>query len=390
MNRAVQSWISEQRGRIVADTLRKLSFDVSSELLPSLLEALENCFHEDESEQVRIIQEWMQRNKAELSRPIQEWSTLVTLLKQQIIAALKDHLPADIVLSELVAIDKSMTLAMGQISRVAENRSQRDMLDQMIMLKEQISMLEKNRKRFIHLSAHELKTPLTLLEGYAKMIREQVPAEDLQMGLYLGGVDNGIERLRNIISDMVDVSLITSGNFTITRQPLSLDTVLQKVLRNVSRDFRGRSVDVQVVPFDKNYVVLGDPDRLVQAFFKLVSNGVKYTPDGGKVTIELANLNKMSKTADKRPMIDIRISDTGVGISNQVLPKIFEPFTGDGDINLHSTSKTKFMGGGPGLGLPIAKGVIEAHDGTLWVESEGYDHVACPGCTFHVELPILE
>lgn len=332
----------------------------------------------------------MQRNKAELNRPIHEWSTIITTLKLQILGALKDHLPANIVLAEFGPIDKSMTLAMGQISRIADNRSQADMLDQMIMLKEQISMLEKNRKRFIHIAAHELKTPLTLLEGYTKMINEQLEAEDLQLAMYVGGIDNGIERLRGIINDMIDVSLITAGNFAITRQPLSLDSVLTKVLRDIDREFKSRHVDVHVVPLEHNPIIMGDPERLVQAFFKLVSNGVKYTPDGGTVTIEMFSLVKRSKSAGKRPMIDVRISDTGVGISNQVLPKIFEPFTGDGNINLHSTSKTRFMGGGAGLGLPIAKGVIEAHDGNLWVESDGYDHVACPGSMFHVELPIVE
>ena len=390
MNRAVHTWIIEQRMRIVNDTLRKLPFDVTSDLVPSLLETLEDCFDKEDSEQTRLIQEWMQRNKEGLNRPIHEWSTIISTLKQQIISCLKDQLAAEIVLSEFTTIDRTMTLAMGQISRVADNRSQADMLDQMIMLKEQLSMLERNRKRFIHLAAHELKTPLTLLEGYTKMFHDHLGPDELQLSLYLGGIENGIERLRDIINDMIDVSLITSGSFKITRQPISLGSVLTKVLNNINREFRGRSVDVQVVPLEKNHVVMGDPERLVQAFFKLVSNGVKYTPDGGTVTIDLVPLTRRSNSAGKHPMIDVRISDTGVGISHQVLPKVFEPFTGDGDINLHSTSKTKFMGGGPGLGLPIAKGVIEAHDGTLWVESSGYDYVACPGSTFHVELPIVE
>ncbi len=390
MNRAVHSWITEQRPRIVKDTLRKLPFDVSKELIPTLLETLQLCFDKEDAEQTQHIQEWMQIHKDDLNRQIHEWTTIITTLKQQIIASLKDHLAADIVLSEFSTIDKTMTLAMGQISRVADNRSQADMLDQMIMLKEQLSMLEKNRKRFIHLAAHELKTPLTLLEGYAKMFHDHLEADDLQLNMYLGGIENGIDRLREIINDMIDVSLITSGSFTITRQPIALGSVLTKVINKINREFKGRSVRVEVIPLEKNHVVMGDPERLVQAFFKLVSNGVKYTPDGGTVTIDLVPLARRTKSAGKHAMIDVRIADTGVGISHQILPKVFEPFTGDGDINLHSTSKTKFMGGGPGLGLPIAKGVIEAHDGTLWVESDGYDYVGCPGSTFHVELPIIE
>lgn len=390
MNRALQSWIGEQRQRIVTDAVRKLPVDFPYPLLESLLITVESCIELDESEQNYMIEEWMQQHKGDLHRPIEEWVTIINTLKQQLLAALKNHLPAEIVLAEFGPIDKAFTTAMGQIGRVADNRSQADMLDQMIMLKEQIAMLEKNRKRFIHVAAHELKTPLTLLEGYAKMLREQIPPGDLRTALYLGGIDNGTERLRSIINDMIDVSLISSGRFTITRQPLSLDSVLSRVIRGINREFKSRQVDLEILPVEKTHLILGDPERLVQAFFKLVGNGVKYTPDGGCVTIEAIPIMSRSKNSEDRPMIDVRISDTGVGISNQNLTKIFEPFTGDGAVNLHSSSKTKFMGGGPGLGLPIAKGVIEAHGGNLWCESDGYDHEACPGSVFHIELPILE
>lgn len=386
MNRALKSWINQQRTRITQDTLRKLPFHLSTSLLVDLVETLEVAFGQNNSEQIKLVQEWMRHYKMELNRPIEEWSVLLCTLKQQIIHALKDHLPADIVLSEFLTLDKTFTIAMGQIGRIANNQSQADMLDQMIMLKEQISMLEKNRKRFINVAAHELKTPLTLLEGYSKMLRENVRPDDLQTAIYLGGLDSGTERLRSIINDMIDVSLITSGSFSITRQPLSLDSVLTQVIRNINRDFASRNVAVSVEELTHNHIVMGDPERLVQAFFKLISNGVKYTPDGGQVIIQTVH----SKFGSQGPMIDVQIADTGVGISSQNLPKIFEPFTGDGDVNLHSSSKTKFMGGGPGLGLPIAKGAIEAHGGTLWVESDGYDSVACPGSVFHVELPVLE
>jgi signal transduction histidine kinase len=390
MNRALQLWIKEQRSRIIQDTLRKLPFGFSATLLSNLIETLEAAFDQNDSEQTRLIQRWMQQHKSEIHRPIEEWATVLTTLKQQIICSPRGHLSSDIALSEFATLDKTFTFAMGQISRIANNHSQADMLDQMILLKEQISMLERNRKRFIHVAAHELKTPLTLLEGYSRMLRENISPDDVQNELYLGGLDNGTDRLRSIINDMIDVNLITSGSFTIARQPTSLDSILTRVMRGINRDFISRNVAVHIEKLTRNHMIMGDPERLVQAFFMLISNGVKYTPDGGVVTIDAVKLMKQSRSKVKGSIIDIRIADTGVGISNQNLPKIFDPFTGDGDINLHSSSKTKFMGGGPGLGLPIAKGVIEAHGGSLWVESEGYDSIECPGSIFHVELPVLE
>jgi signal transduction histidine kinase len=86
--------------------------------------------------------------------------------------------------------------------------------------------------------------------------------------------------------------------------------------------------------------------------------------------------------------VEITITDTGIGIDPEFHSRIFEKFGRLGNVSLHSTGKTKFKGGGPGLGLSIAKGVIEAHGGTIWVESDGYDEIRCPGSTFHILLPL--
>jgi signal transduction histidine kinase len=84
----------------------------------------------------------------------------------------------------------------------------------------------------------------------------------------------------------------------------------------------------------------------------------------------------------------VTVTDNGIGISVEDQETIFEKFGQLGNVSLHSSGKTKFKGGGPGLGLPIAKGIIEAHRGTIWVESEGHDENGFPGSTFHVLLPI--
>ncbi len=85
---------------------------------------------------------------------------------------------------------------------------------------------------------------------------------------------------------------------------------------------------------------------------------------------------------------DIMVIDNGIGIDPENLTRIFGMFSTIGDSSLHSSSKTKFRGGGPGLGLFISKGIIEAHGGNIWAESPGYDDVACPGSTFHIMIPM--
>jgi signal transduction histidine kinase len=126
-------------------------------------------------------------------------------------------------------------------------------------------------------------------------------------------------------------------------------------------------------------MIFGDEERLYQAFRNLISNAIKYTPDGGKVAVDGRKLPGF---------IEVTISDTGIGIDPEDHTLIFEKFGRLGNVSLHSSGKTKFKGGGPGLGLPITKGIVEAHGGSVWVESSGYNEVDCPGSVFHVLLPI--
>jgi signal transduction histidine kinase len=110
----------------------------------------------------------------------------------------------------------------------------------------------------------------------------------------------------------------------------------------------------------------------------LLENAIKYTPNHGRIFIDGRTLPGF---------IEVTVSDTGIGISLENQALIFNKYSQD-EPSLHSSGKTKFKGGGPGLGLPITRGIIEAHGGTIWVESPGLDEVKCPGSIFHVLIPI--
>jgi signal transduction histidine kinase len=133
---------------------------------------------------------------------------------------------------------------------------------------------------------------------------------------------------------------------------------------------------------------------LQQVFLNLLSNAIKYTPDGGEIEIlaqvvegtESAQPNGPTRAAGK--FIEIIFEDTGIGIDLEEQERIFGRFYEIRDPDLHSTSKTRFLGGGLGLGLAIARGIVEAHGGFLWAESEGCDEERCPGSRFHVLLPV--
>jgi signal transduction histidine kinase len=246
-----------------------------------------------------------------------------------------------------------------------------------------LEKLDKSKSDFIAVAAHELKTPLTLIEGYSAMLHDLLQAEkqQSQSAILLRGIDNGARRLRTIIDDMIDVSMIDNNLLSLNYQPIWLNRLLAMIRNDVHETVTSRRQILEICRFPGSEdMTFGDAERLYQALKNLVSNAVKYTPDGGYIRIDGRKLPGF---------IEVTITDTGIGIDPQDHALIFENFGRIGNVSLHSSGKTKFKGGGPGLGLPIAKGIIEAHGGAIWVESEGYDEVKCPGATFHVLLPLL-
>jgi len=154
---------------------------------------------------------------------------------------------------------------------------------------------------------------------------------------------------------------------------------VEKLNFEVDSALKVRNLTIVRNEFDGNRVwIYVDPTRIQQALGNILNNAIKYTPDGGTITIDGRTLPGF---------IEVTVTDTGIGISPENQASIFDKFGQLGRVELHSSGKTKFKGGGPGLGLPIAKGILEAHGGSLWVQSPGYDEALCPGSTFHMLIP---
>ncbi len=247
-----------------------------------------------------------------------------------------------------------------------------------------LEKLDRSKSDFIAVAAHELKTPLTLIEGYASMLRESVEHNHAhaQDTILLDGIQKGAVRLRGIIDDMIDVSLIDNDLMKLNFQPMWLNRLFSVLLEETRPILEERRLKMEISAFPgSSEMTFGDPERILQVFRNVVSNAIKFTPDGGNIYI----------TGRKLPgFIEVVVEDTGIGIAPEDQPYIFEKFTQIGNASLHSSGKTKFKGGGPGLGLRIARGIIEAHGGAIWVESEGCDEEHCPGTLFHILLPCRE
>ncbi len=246
-------------------------------------------------------------------------------------------------------------------------------------IQKKLEQLDKTKSNFISVAAHELKTPLTLIEGYTAMMSDMLGRENQTAIQLLNGVQTGVHRLREIVNDMIDVSLIDNSLLSLNFQPLWLKNtldLLDKELRPVCKE-RHLTLNIHQFP-GTDQLIFADPERIYQALRNVLTNAIKYTPDNGSVTVDGRLLPGF---------IEITIEDTGIGISADDQLIIFEKFRQLGKAALHSSGKTKFKGGGPGLGLPITRGIIEAHGGTIWVDSIGHDEESCPGSIFHILLP---
>ena len=246
-----------------------------------------------------------------------------------------------------------------------------------------LAKLDESKSNFVAVAAHELKTPLTLIDGYTSMLIDVILKQNNNdLLVFTNGILNGSKRLRGIIEDMIDVSLLENNLLILNYQPYWLNRILEFVLLELSPVSKDRDISINIHDFDGyNLMNYGDSERLIQLFKNLVINAIKFTPDGGIININGRKLIGF---------IEVLISDTGIGINQEDQAIIFEKFNRLGNIALHSSSKTKFKGGGPGLGLPIAKGIAEAHGGSIWVESSGYSETDFPGSTFHILLPLLD
>lgn len=273
------------------------------------------------------------------------------------------------------------THALEKAARIEMETSIAFISSELFEVQQKLERLDRSKSNFIAVAAHELKTPLTLIDGYAAMMRDLIKSsQNGTVDSLMEGINNGIRRLRTIVDDMIDVSLIDNNLLSLTFQPVWLGQLLHLLANEFRDDIASRNLELTICPFPgSEQMIFADPERLFQAFRNILSNAVKYTPDGGKITVDGRTLPGF---------IEVTIADTGIGISLEDQETIFEKFGGLGNVSLHSSGKTKFKGGGPGLGLPIARGIFEAHGGTVWVESEGYDEVKCPGSTFHVLLPL--
>lgn len=269
----------------------------------------------------------------------------------------------------------ALTLAMSHSRRTLSERDRpivEDVARRAAMAIEHARLYDDAQKanlakdEFLAILSHELSTPLTIILGWSGILsREDVSKEELLQGVE--SIRAGALAQAQLIDDVLDLSRVTTGKLRLDLQPVSIGQVVADSLTAVRVAAAAKRIEIIAPDTTAAGTVLGDGNRLRQVIWNLLTNAIKFTPAGGKVTVELENTPAS---------VRLIVTDTGKGISRDFLAHVFEPFR-QGDA---STTRAH---GGLGLGLAIVRHLVEGHGGTVAAFSDGADR----GAQFVVELP---
>ena len=224
------------------------------------------------------------------------------------------------------------------------------------------------KDEFLATLSHELRTPLNAILGYSRLIRSGM-LEPAKQARAFDTVERNATMLTQIVGDVLDVSRIITGKIRLNIQPVDVPSVIRNALETITPAADAKQLSVNTILDPRASPVSGDPDRLQQIVWNLVSNAVKFTPKGGRIQVVLERIDSQ---------VEIVVSDTGAGIKAEFLPFVFERFRqGDAGIAREHT--------GLGLGLAIVRHLVELHGGTVGAESGGPGQ----GSTFRVRLPVM-
>jgi signal transduction histidine kinase len=267
--------------------------------------------------------------------------------------------------------DASRDIADGQYSkRVVSNSPDElgELAHSFNQMAEKLEQVETMRRQLIGDVSHELRTPLTAIKGSMEgLIDGILPAvpETYQQ------IHQEADRLARLVDDLQELSRVEAGATPLDLRPVSISLIVQQIVEQLAQQANDRKIELcQNVPADLP-TVLTDPDRITQVLTNLVGNALQYTPAGGRVDVAAVR---------NGAEVLVSVADTGIGIPAEHLPHLFTRFY------RVDKSRSRQAGGGSGIGLTIARHIIEAHGGRIWAESAG----AGKGSTFIFSLKIAD
>jgi hypothetical protein len=272
---------------------------------------------------------------------------------------------------------------------------------------QELERLDRMKNQFIGMISHEFRTPLTsIISGAEYLVTHHADIDREEFHRLAGIIHSSGSQLNETVSHLLKVVRIDSGGQLLSATVIRLNEILDFVREGFDSVLTERGHRFFIEGVDSVPLFYGDREFLVEIFTQLLGNAVKFTPDGGEITISAQVVHRPSLKGKAEMLrrfnerfyeqmgckyyVQVEVRDSGIGVEIDEQLNIFDKFYEIGDIRHHSTGRHKFQGKGTGLGLTIVKGMVEAHGGMIWMESPAAGSPDRPGSAFFLLLPLEE
>ena len=275
--------------------------------------------------------------------------------------------PAEVVRDSNGNVVKVYGTALDITDRKNAEESLKIYVEELARSNEELKSLDKMKDEFLSNVSHELKTPLISIKGFSEVVQDELygPLNDQQKNAMSTVIRNS-ERLGRLINSILYLTIQKSGRDTYTIHPIDITEIIGNALIDISPQANSKELTIENNTPSDLPLIKGDMDKLTQVFINLFENATKFTPNGGKITVA---------AFEDSENVHITVSDTGIGISDEVISNLFDKF-----YQVDASTTRRY--GGTGIGLYISKLIVEVHNGEIWAESE-----EGIGTTFHIMLP---
>ncbi|HYA11876.1 MAG TPA: ATP-binding protein [Thermodesulfovibrionales bacterium] len=255
--------------------------------------------------------------------------------------------------------------------RKQADRRLKEYADELEMANKELRRLDEIKSEFVAVASHELRTPLATIKNAIQLLLQRKTGDiNENQEKFLSLAEKNINRLTNILNSLLDLSKIESGRMELNFEEVNLRDSLEFIVSSFKPQVDGKSIQIEMEVEKDLPSVYADREKIIQVMMNLVGNAIKFTPQGGMISISAKPYNEDGN------MVAVSVRDSGIGIPEDQLEKVFEKFHQVEESLRRST-------GGTGLGLAITKGLVEAHQGKIWAESEIGE-----GSTFTFTLPV--
>ncbi len=278
------------------------------------------------------------------------------------------HVKVAPIVSEGGEVEDVVLVAMDTTSKVRLESQLERSYEKLTQTYQELERVTKMKSQFIDVVSHELRTPLTVMRGYVDLVEsEYAPKLDPRFAQRLKIIKTNTDKLYALVESMLDISRLEKGSLEIHPEPMKVDVILEDVVRDRTKDSEEKKQSLTLSVDGPVPILMADRRRMRDVFNNLIDNAIKYTEEGGRIQVGCR---------DEGRIVHVWVKDNGIGIPLENLGRIFDRFYIVAKDDLaHQVDRI-------GLSLPIAKGIVEAHGGRLWVESQ-----VGKGSVFHIDLP---